>query len=120
MSPSLERVAGPLARAVGVGGLLYGLLFVWIVQGAPDWVPEVWHALLVVGGLLTIPVTGLVMRDAPFQFSVGRSGPLAREWETVGRCVRALATRSRGRSGPGYPLTGPLGPWLPAHGAARA
>jgi hypothetical protein len=57
VSPSLDRVAGPLARAVGVGGLLYGLLFVWIVQGAPDWVPEVWHALLVVGGLLTIPVT---------------------------------------------------------------
>lgn len=57
MSPLLDRVAGPLARAVGVGGLLYGLFFVWIVQGAPDWVPEVWHALLVVGGLLTIPVT---------------------------------------------------------------
>ena len=40
-----------------MGGLLYGLLFIWIVQGAPDWVPEVWHALLVTGGLLTIPVT---------------------------------------------------------------
>jgi hypothetical protein len=50
-------VAGPLATAVGVGGLLYGLLFLWIVEGAPDWVPEAWHALLVVGGLLTIPVT---------------------------------------------------------------
>ena len=40
-----------------MGGLLYGLLFVWIVEGAPDWVPEIWHTLLVVGGLLTIPVT---------------------------------------------------------------
>lgn len=57
MSPSLDRLAGPLARAVGVGGLLYGLLFLWIVEDAPDWVPKVWHALLVVGGLLTIPVT---------------------------------------------------------------
>ena len=57
VSPSLDRVAGPLASAVGVGGLFYGLLFVWIVEGAPNWVPEVWHALLVVGGLLTIPVT---------------------------------------------------------------
>ncbi|MGH9279941.1 MAG: hypothetical protein ACRD12_17820, partial [Acidimicrobiales bacterium] len=56
MDPSLGRWAGPLATAVGVGGLLYGALFVWIVQGAPDWVPEVWHALLAGGGLLSIPV----------------------------------------------------------------
>ena len=57
MSPSLDRVAGRLAGAVAVGGLLYGLLFVWIVEGSPDWVPEFWHALAVGGGLLTIPVT---------------------------------------------------------------
>lgn len=56
LDPSLGRWAGPLATAVGVGGLLYGALFVWIVQGAPDWVPEVWHALLAGGGLLSIPV----------------------------------------------------------------
>jgi hypothetical protein len=63
----MARVAGPLAKAVGVGGLLYGLLFVWIVQGAPEWVPEVWHALLVAGGLLAVPVTVAlyeVVRDA--------------------------------------------------------
>ena len=52
----MDRLAGPLATAVGVGGLLFGALFFWIVQGAPDWVPEVWHALLLVGALLTVPV----------------------------------------------------------------
>lgn len=54
--PSLARLAGPLAKAVGVGGLLYGALFFWIVQGAPDWVPDVWFALLLVGALLGVPV----------------------------------------------------------------
>lgn len=57
MSPSLDRLAGPLAKAVGVGGLVYGLLFLWIVEGPPGWVPKLWHALLVVGSLLTVPVT---------------------------------------------------------------
>ena len=55
-SPSLDRLAGPCAAAVGVGGLLYALLFVWIVWGAPDWVPEAWFALLLVGGLVSVPV----------------------------------------------------------------
>ena len=55
-TPSLDRWAGPFATAVGVGGLLYGLLFVWIVQGSPDWVPHVWFALLVLGGLVSIAV----------------------------------------------------------------
>ena len=54
--PSLDRVAGPLATAVAAGGLLFGALFFWIVQGAPDWVPEVWHALLLAGALLSVPV----------------------------------------------------------------
>ena len=54
--PSLDRLAGPCATAVGVGGLLYGLLFIWIVQGASLWVSELWFALLVVGGLLSVAV----------------------------------------------------------------
>jgi hypothetical protein len=49
-------VAGPCASAVGIGGLLYGLLFAWIVWGAPDWVDEVWVALLLLGSLVTVPV----------------------------------------------------------------
>ena len=53
-TPSLERLAGPCATVVGVGGLLYGALFAWIVVGAPDWVPKVWFALLTVGGLLVL------------------------------------------------------------------
>lgn len=55
-TPSLDRYGGPCATAVGVGGLLYGLLFVWIVQGSPDWVAEVWFALLVSGALVSIAV----------------------------------------------------------------
>src|SRR5438045_3241403 len=55
-TPSLDRWASSFATAVGVGGLLYGLLFIWIVQGSPDWVPQVWFALLVLGGLLSVAV----------------------------------------------------------------
>ena len=55
-TPSLDRLAAPCATAVGVGGLLYGLLFIWIVQGPPGWVPKVWFALLLGGGLLTVAV----------------------------------------------------------------
>jgi hypothetical protein len=54
---SLDRLAGPCATAVGVGGLLYGALFAWIVVGAPDWVPDVWFTLLVLGGLLSVAVS---------------------------------------------------------------
>jgi hypothetical protein len=55
-TPSLDRLAGPCATAVGIGGLLYGALFGWIVLGAPDWVPEVWFALLALGGLVSVAV----------------------------------------------------------------
>ena len=56
-APSLGRVAGPCATAVGVGGLVFGALFYWIVVGAPDVVAEVWFALLLGGALLSVPVT---------------------------------------------------------------
>ncbi len=52
----MDRWAGPLATAVGVGGLLYGLLFVWIVQGSPDWVAQAWFALLLLGALVSVAV----------------------------------------------------------------
>lgn len=55
-TPSLDRLAGPGATAVGMGGLLYGLLFVWIVQGSPEWVAQLWFALLVLGGLVSVAV----------------------------------------------------------------
>lgn len=57
VAPSLQRVAGPCATAVGIGGLLYGVLFAWIVAGSPDWVPQVWFALLLGGGLVTVAVS---------------------------------------------------------------
>jgi hypothetical protein len=53
---SLDRLAGSCATAVGVGGLLYGVLFAWIVWGSPAWVPELWFGLLLLGGLLSVPV----------------------------------------------------------------
>ncbi|MCA1691461.1 MAG: hypothetical protein LC733_04360 [Actinobacteria bacterium] len=55
-APSLDRLAGPCATAVGLGGLLYGLLFAWIVAGPPGWVPEVWFALLILGAVTSVPV----------------------------------------------------------------
>ena len=55
-TPSLDRLAAPCATAVGVGGLLYGLLFVWIVQGSPDSVSKAWFGLLLLGGLVSVAV----------------------------------------------------------------
>lgn len=55
-APSLGRLAGPCATAVGVGGLVFGGLFYWIVVGAPDGVAEVWFGLLLGGALLSVPV----------------------------------------------------------------
>jgi hypothetical protein len=77
MAPSLDRLAGPLATAVGVGGLLYGALFAWIVAGPPDWVPGVWHALLLAGGLLTLPVVvALYLRLRPTDEGLALTGLL--------------------------------------------
>lgn len=45
------RLAGLLAYFVGIGGLVYGILFAYIVRGAPGWVARVWLLLAVLGGL---------------------------------------------------------------------
>ena len=41
-----ERVAGMASVLVGIGGLAYAALFVWIVAGSPSWVLKAWFALL--------------------------------------------------------------------------
>jgi hypothetical protein len=46
-----------LSTVVAVGGLLFGVLFVWIVVGSGRHVSEVWFALLLGGGLVTVPVS---------------------------------------------------------------
>ncbi|MFN2505347.1 MAG: hypothetical protein ABR540_14175, partial [Acidimicrobiales bacterium] len=67
-----------------MGGLLYGLLSSGSCRVAPEWVPEVWHALLVVGGLLTIPVMVAlyqVVRVAAIAALVAAGGYVhLREW----------------------------------------
>jgi hypothetical protein len=53
---SFQRLAGGLAIAVAIGGLAYGILFGWIVLGAPDGVFATWEVLAMLGGLA---VTGV-------------------------------------------------------------
>ena len=62
-APLFERFAGLAAILVGLGGLAYAALFVWIVAGSPAWVLKAWFALLLGGALLTTAVAaGLYMR----------------------------------------------------------
>jgi hypothetical protein len=51
-----ERFGGFLAAFVGVGGLVYGILFAYIVEGAPSGVVTTWLVLAVLGGFA---VTGV-------------------------------------------------------------
>jgi hypothetical protein len=52
----LTRLGGILSIFVGVGGLLYGILFAYIVAGSPTWVSRTWLVLAMLGGLA---VTGV-------------------------------------------------------------
>jgi hypothetical protein len=53
---SFQRLAGTLAIAVAVGGLAYGILFGWIVLGAPEGIFVTWLVLAVLGGLAVTAV----------------------------------------------------------------
>jgi hypothetical protein len=57
MSRTFERFAGLSAILVGIGGLLYGVLFGAIVLGAPEAVARTWLALGLLGALFAAPVT---------------------------------------------------------------
>jgi hypothetical protein len=54
-SPFYESFAGSLAIAVGVGGFLYAVVFLWIVADSPGWVASFWYWLLVGGAILSVP-----------------------------------------------------------------
>lgn len=57
MSRTFERFAGTCAILVGIGGLVYGLLFGWIVLGSPKAVATTWLAIGLLGALLATPVS---------------------------------------------------------------
>jgi hypothetical protein len=57
MSRMFERFAGLSAILVGVGGLLYGILFGAIVLGASETVARIWLTLGILGALFATPVT---------------------------------------------------------------
>jgi hypothetical protein len=112
-TPSLDRLVGPLATAVGIGGLLYGALFVWIVQGSPDWVPAVWHALLTVGALLSIPVAvalyqrlgpvdeGLALTSLLLNFAAALGGAAHGAWNLAAQINIAQVGRDNASPDPG-------------------
>ena len=54
MSAGFERLAGVCALFVGLGALVYAILFITIVEGNTE--TEPWFAILMVGALTTVPV----------------------------------------------------------------
>jgi hypothetical protein len=53
---SFERFAAFAAFFVAAGGLLYSLLFIFIVEGESGFVNKLWFFTLMIGGLASIPV----------------------------------------------------------------
>jgi hypothetical protein len=62
MSRAFARFAGIASTLVGLGGLLYALLFIYIVAGAPRLVGHLWYLLLMLGGLFSVVVVAAVYR----------------------------------------------------------
>lgn len=54
MSAGFERLAGVCALFVGLGALVYAILFITIVEGSTE--TEPWFAILLVGALTSVPV----------------------------------------------------------------
>jgi len=54
MSAGFERFAGFCALFVGLGALVYAILFITIVEGNDE--TEPWFAILLVGAIVTVPV----------------------------------------------------------------
>lgn len=57
MSRTFERFAGTCALLVGAGGLIYGLLFGYIVLGAPRGITITWLTIGLIGALVATPVS---------------------------------------------------------------
>ena len=65
MSARFERLAGYCALFVGLGALVYAILFITIVEGNTE--TEPWFAILMLGAITTVPVlVGLYCRFAEF------------------------------------------------------
>jgi hypothetical protein len=62
MSRAFARFAGIASIFVGLGGLVYALLFVYIVAGAPRLVGNIWYLLLMLGGLFSLVVVAALYR----------------------------------------------------------
>lgn len=54
---SFDRLGARSAIWLGVGGLVYAILFAFVVAGSPTWVTGLWLTFLLAGGLLTTVVT---------------------------------------------------------------
>jgi hypothetical protein len=50
---AFQSFAGAAAIAVGIGGLVYAILFAYIVAGAPRWIHELWFLSLMLGAALS-------------------------------------------------------------------
>src|ERR671918_1217326 len=65
MSARFERLAGYCALFVGLGALVYAILFITIVEGNEE--TEPWFAILMLGAITTVPVVvALYCRLAEF------------------------------------------------------
>lgn len=65
MSRRFERLAGYCALFVGLGALVYAILFITIVEGNTE--TEPWFAILLIGAIATVPVlVALYCRFAEF------------------------------------------------------
>jgi hypothetical protein len=56
-SVSFDRFGGNCAVLLGIGGLVYAILFAFVVADSPTWVTGVWLLFLMIGGFLTTVVT---------------------------------------------------------------
>lgn len=56
-SATFDRFGGRCAILLGIGGLVYAILFAFVVAGSPTWVTGLWLTFLLLGGLLTTVVT---------------------------------------------------------------
>ena len=103
--PLFERFAGLAAILVGLGGLAYAALFVWIVAGSPAWVLKAWFALLLGGALLTTAVAaGLYMRLHDVEPAPDTAA--GKQSRTLGSLLRAACARRLEPIGPPNPRFG--------------
>lgn len=98
---SFDRLGGALGVFVGVGGLVYGILFASIVEGASAGVVKTWFALAILGGLA---VTGVFI--ALYEHLRSASGAVAR-WALLLGVVAGLGQMLNASVALGYEFEPP-------------